>query len=131
MEIRKVYDDGSYLNHKSTAGVYTMVGFSETKGKDMADKHEKRKQQTAGKKKDYFKILTKAAETSNQVLELKNLPYRFSVYKKTNALFIDFVTYDVKKKPINIQTIEVTRVNFYKWVKNISNIAGFYVDKNG
>ena len=131
MEIRKVYDDGSHFNHKSTAGIYTIVGFSETKGKDMTDKDEKRKSQSPRKKKDYFNILVKTAETSNNFLESKNLPYQFSVYMKSNSIFIDFITFDTKKKPVNIQTIEVTPVNFNKWVKNISNIAGFHIDKNG
>jgi hypothetical protein len=131
MEIRKVYDDWSHLNQKSTAGIYTMVGFSETKGKDMTDGHERRKNQSPRKKQDYFNILVKTADASNNVLEIKNLPYRFSVYMKSNSIFIDFITYDLKKKPKNVQTIEVTPMNFNKWVKNISNIAGFYIDKSG
>ncbi len=131
MEFRKVYNDGHSFAVKSTAGVYSMIGFSEVKGKEKREEQGKHKYRPRKKVKDYFNTLEKAAENTNQQLEERKVPYRFCVYQEDDKVFIDFVTLDIYGKVKETQTTDVTNKDFNRWIEKIANAAGLNFDMTG
>lgn len=130
MDFRKTYDQPLYsVQPVSAAGSITHLDSLISQARQRKKEH----QQPRSKKKvkDYFKTLTKAAESANQILDQTHIPHRFCIYQKGSSVFIDFVTLDRTGKIIEILTKEITDDNFDQWIDDVSGIAGLLIDTTG
>ncbi len=110
--IRKVDPSESFSNQ------------SEEKRKKRQEPQKKEKQEV----KDFFEEIVESVERVHSILQQKNSPYRFCVYKDGGEIFIDIVIHDENKNIKNIIKKNITHDEFQEMIKSIENLDGFLLD---
>ena len=102
-------------------------------GRPSRDGKEKRhEQQQSPLKKDareFFHALSKAAESTNEVLTKKGLPYRVRFYLDDDEVFIDLLVLDEKGGVVEEKRKNISRQDFARLIEDVSNIEGMFFDK--
>jgi len=78
--------------------------------------------------REYVPTISKAVESSNDILIKKGLPYRFKVYLENNEVFIDMVVLDQQGKIVETKRRNVSHQDFDRLIEDISNIEGLFFD---
>lgn len=91
-------------------------------------KHERQQPQARKDAKDYFHTLKMAAETSNDFLTKKGLPYRFHVYLENEEVFIDLMALDAQGAIIGEKLKNISHQDFARLIEDVSQIEGIIFD---
>jgi len=81
--------------------------------------------------KDNFEALAGAAAESNAILIAKNSPYRFCVYRQEGQVFVDIVILGPDGKIQKLVKKNITHDQFGKWIKDIRETEGLFLDEKG
>lgn len=81
--------------------------------------------------KDYVRTMTKATERSNEVLEKKKLPFRFCIYEQDGDVYIDLVRLSPDGKVVETTRKNITHQDFDRWIQDVSDIEGLFIDTHG
>ena len=91
-------------------------------------KHEQQRPPLKKEVREYVPTISKAVESSNDILVKKGLPYRFKVYLENNEVFIDMVVLDQQGKTVETKRRNVSHQDFDRLIEDISNIEGLFFD---
>ena len=78
--------------------------------------------------RDDFHDLFTAAETSNEQLELRGLPYRFHIYEDSKEVYISLVVLDEKGEVIEEKRKIISHQDFSRMIEEIANNEGLFFD---
>jgi len=78
--------------------------------------------------RDYIPTISKAVESSNEILAKKGLPYRFAVSLENDEVFIDMVVLDQQGRTIETKRRNISHQDFDRLIEDVSSIEGLFFD---
>ena len=103
-------------------------GLQRSEYDDKRKKHSRRNPPDKKEVQDNFHDLSVAAETSNDKLADKGLPYRFCIYEDSDEIFIDLVVLDDKGSIIEEKRKNISHQDFSRLIEEIANNEGLFFD---
>jgi uncharacterized FlaG/YvyC family protein len=106
--------------------------FNEEHDKNGTSKRrEERKHEEKRHPKEHMETIARTAESSNEQLSKKGLPYRFRIYEEQGSVIIDLVMLDNAGNITKEVKRNITDEDFDRLIEDISSIEGLFIDKNG
>jgi hypothetical protein len=120
--------DGDLMNVKDVAGFGALHENPVEKPGERKERRRGRREHEQRRPADYFVTMEKAALRSNEILVSKKLPYRFSVHKTGDEVFIELVVLDEKGKITKKVRRNITEESFARWIEDITRSEGLFFD---
>jgi uncharacterized FlaG/YvyC family protein len=117
-------DDAFDLNIRK---VNQTASFKDQEKKDRGKKKKKQETQE-DEAREHFKELSDAAERIHKILQQKNSPFRFCVFKQGDEVFIDVVILDSAGGISKTIKKNITHQEFSDIIKNIETLDGVLID---
>jgi hypothetical protein len=94
------------------------------------EQRQKKEPHTPKKVRDYFHPLSKAVENSNRQLALKQLPYRFKVFKRWGEVYIELCTLNIDGSIRHKEQKNISHDDFNRIIDDVVSIEGLFFDRH-